>query len=412
MPAPAGAHATANGTANAPSRLRRLLLGAAGGMLAANTSGLAALAQEPAPASSSAGTGTPEVDSAIGARARYGAGMVGIALFVPPAASIYGRAASALIDGVRAARLRDGAGISVEVVEVDDDPIALHAHYDELRQRGFSMVIGPLTRDVVSAIATAGAPPLFTLALNQPEPGVSWPDNMLAFGLSIEAEAKQAATIACRQTHSAHERPLAAVVRNRTPLDERSAEAFAERWRSCGGDVYEAIEVEIPSAGRLRTQLEDLGADLFFVAGDATLARAVRIAMGPALPVYGTSRLNVGAIPVEPVDDAAAITDPAASHHSALDGVRLIDLPWRVQPDDSAVMAYTRAPDLNLELQKLYALGIDAFRVARLLIDRAPAIELDGVTGHLRLSPDGRNIEREGILAEYQEGVPVPVALR
>jgi len=92
-----------------------------------------------------------------------------------------------------------------------------------------------------------------------------------------------------------------------------------------------------------------------------------------------------------------------------LDGVRFVDLPWRVQPDAPAVMAYPRPADMNLELQKLYALGIDAFRIARLLVDRAPVIDLDGVTGRLRLSADGTMFTREGVLVEYRDGVIVPI---
>lgn len=417
MPGGSGVAQTAdaadNGTANVPCRSRRRLLGAAGSLLVAGTAGREALARESGSASLSSDAPALNGGSAADGRIRFGSGLIGIALFAPSATGIYGRAAGALIDGVRAARLRDGAGISVEVVEVDSDLIALRERYDELQQRGFSMVIGPLTRDVVSVIAAAGAPPLFTLALNQPDEGVIPPANMLTFGLSIEAEAAQAATVACTGAEAGRTtRPRAAVVRSRTPLDERSAEAFAERWRTCGGDIYEAIEVDVPSAGQLRTRLEGLGADLFFVAGDSTLARAVRVAMGPSVPVYGTSRLNAGMVPVDEATDGVTIGDSGSPGRSGLDGVRLIDLPWRVQPDASAVMAYTRAPDLNLELQKLYALGIDAFRIARLLIDRAPVIELDGVTGHLRLSPGGRSIERDGILAEYRDGVPVPIGLR
>jgi len=385
-------------TSTFPPLSRRSLLRAMIGGAALSAPAFSALAQGE--------TSTAEVEGrgiASRERTRFGTGPIGIGLFVPPTNGIYRRTTHALVDGVRAAHVRDGAGITVEVVEIDVDLIALRGLYDELQQRGFSMVIGPLTRDAVALIADSGAPPLFTLALNQVEGGTLAP-NMLALGLSIESEARQAASIAYDETALVVPRPRAALVHDDSSLGARSASAFAERWRNRGGDVYDPIEVVNASAARVRAQLAPLRADVWFVAGRPVLAQAVRVALGARTPIYGTSRLNSGAVLT---GDAAA--SPYAVRSPELDGVRLIDLPWRVQPDAPAVMAYPRPAEMNLELQKLYALGIDAFRVARLLVDRAPAIDLDGVTGRLRLSADGTTLEREGVLAEYRDGVLVPI---
>jgi hypothetical protein len=66
--------------------------------------------------------------------------------------------------------------------------------------------------------------------------------------------------------------------------------------------------------------------------------------------------------------------------------VRLLDLPWIVLPDHPAVMVYPRPLDTEqpLDMDRLYALGIDAFRVARELAlrDGSP-FGIDGVTGRL-----------------------------
>jgi len=104
-------------------------------------------------------------------RKLVGKGPVGVALLVPPDNGIYRRAAQALVAGVRAAHARDGATVTLEIIEIDEDVVPLRALYDELQQRGFSMVIGPLTRSAVSLIAQGGPPPVFTLALNQPKEG-------------------------------------------------------------------------------------------------------------------------------------------------------------------------------------------------------------------------------------------------
>ncbi|MFO1299481.1 MAG: penicillin-binding protein activator [Burkholderiaceae bacterium] len=88
-------------------------------------------------------------------------------------------------------------------------------------------------------------------------------------------------------------------------------------------------------------------------------------------------------------------------------------MPWQVQPDSVSVMAYPKPADLHMELQKLYALGIDALRLALQLLAGGTEVDLDGVTGRLRLTVrDGGAVDRAGVLAEYRAGVLVPLALQ
>jgi outer membrane PBP1 activator LpoA protein len=81
-------------------------------------------------------------------------------------------------------------------------------------------------------------------------------------------------------------------------------------------------------------------------------------------------------------------------------------MPWQVQPDHPAVMVYPRQAELNVELQKLYALGIDALRLGLVLLAGETRVDLDGVTGLLRLdlTRDAR-VDRLPLLAEYRDGV-------
>jgi outer membrane PBP1 activator LpoA protein len=72
-------------------------------------------------------------------------------------------------------------------------------------------------------------------------------------------------------------------------------------------------------------------------------------------------------------------------------------------------LAYAKAPaGFNVEMQRLYALGIDAFRVGRQLLGGSAAFELDGVIGRLRYDPQASpRIERQAVTAEYRNGTPV-----
>ena len=110
------------------------------------------------------------------------------------------------------------------------------------------------------------------------------------------------------------------------------------------------------------------------------------------MPVFATSLVYAGA------DDPVGNFD--------LNGVRFVDMPWLLTPDHPAVMIYPRpALPVSADLERLYALGIDAYRLS-LEIARLPApgtVHLDGVCGDLRLNED-RQFERTLVPAQFAGG--------
>ena len=100
-------------------------------------------------------------------------------------------------------------------------------------------------------------------------------------------------------------------------------------------------------------------------------------------------------------------------HLPELNGVRLLDIPWQLQPDHAAVMIYPRAvvdadQKRSADMERLYALGIDAFRVALLVAQQQKQFEVDGVTGRLKASfdKDGAHFTRIEPFAMYRDGLP------
>ena len=92
-----------------------------------------------------------------------------------------------------------------------------------------------------------------------------------------------------------------------------------------------------------------------------------------------------------------------------LDGVRVVEIPWLLTPDAPEFAAFPRRDFESDSLARLYALGLDAYRIAASFEDGPPAhFDLDGATGHIEL---GRNHEfqREGQLGIYRDGVLVPL---
>lgn len=353
-----------------------------------------------------------------------------IVLLVPPRNSDFGRAAAALRAGFRAAHERDGAAVPIEVIEGADDAATLAARYRELAARGTAVVVGPLTRSGVNALAQIGPLPVPTLALNQPDAERTLPPNALAFGLPIEGEARQVAQLAYAQAQAAAQRsarsvPRAAVISAASPLARRAAIAFYDAWREQGGVVDLPAEFEPRAAPELRGQLALADVDAVFVAGGADLVRAVRgataaqTASGTGAPVPGGSSTadaagEAGAaVPVYATSIASAALGPER-RLPELDGVRVVEMPWLVSPNHPSVAAFPKPQGMmaNRELQRLYALGIDAYRVAVEMVRQRPLAQLDGATGRLNHDGLSARLERAGVPSEYRNGMPAPLAVR
>ena len=139
-----------------------------------------------------------------------------------------------------------------------------------------------------------------------------------------------------------------------------------------------------------------------FAALDAAQAKQLREVIGNDAAMYGTGQMN----PVTLPERATAERAPE------LNGVRLLDIPWQLQADHAAVMIYPRqviAADQkrSADMERLYALGIDAYRVALQVAAGRKQFEVDGVTGRLKVGTDknGTHVERIEPYAVYREGL-------
>ena len=80
-------------------------------------------------------------------------------------------------------------------------------------------------------------------------------------------------------------------------------------------------------------------------------------------------------------------------------------MPWLLQPDHPAVMIYPRAnPPLEPDRERLYALGIDAFRLLNIMLTNSyrTALPLDGVTGRIHLI--NNQFQRDAMPAQLKQG--------
>jgi uncharacterized protein len=338
-----------------------------------------------------------------------GNGATKVVALLPSASGPFKWATAAVVAGMKAAHARDAGAISIEVLDSDDQLLETRSGladiYADLEARRVALVIGPLTRNSVNALTGIGRLPITTITLNQPDPEYPIVGNMIVYGLAIDSEASQVARASFDDTslRIPTRRPLkAAVVHNTTVQGKRGASAFIQVWQSLGGEIVSTTESDSKSLAQDKVLSISANAatkpDVVFLAVAADAAKGLKQNLPADAAVYGTSQLNSFV-----VGSGARLND--------FNGIRVVDMPWQIQADNIAVMAYPRASAQfsTLEQQRLYALGIDTYRIVRELVGQKGKFEIDGVTGRLRVDlSQSQRVERTGLVAEFRRGQPVP----
>ena len=316
-----------------------------------------------------------------------------IALLLPLGSHSFGTAAEAVKHGVMAAASIQAPPLPLRVYSTSHQTDKILAAYQQALQAGAQVVIGPLTRDAVTALAKSSLVQVPTLALNLPDNDNSLPRNLYLFGLSAEAEARQIARVAFDEGLK-----TATIISSGTPLAKRTQAAFLDQWQELGGKTVLQANVP-PDQERLAALHEDIlkhPADMIFLATDAQSARLARPYLDVTVPTYATSRIHDG--------------DDPTHNNVDLNGIHFVEMPWLLIPDHPAVMIYPRPePGHGVELDRLYGLGIDAFRLALILV-KNPLLQngvlLDGVTGQISLSD--QRFSRDLTEAQFRQGQATP----
>lgn len=313
-----------------------------------------------------------------------------IALLLPLKSASFGAAAEAFRHGFATAA-EFQPGLPVEIQATGDQSADILKAYRQSTQAGAALIVGPLTRDAVTVLLDESLTTP-TLALNSPDIHGPLPANLYVFGLNVESEARQVARLAFARKHRS-----AVTVTAQNALSKRVQAAFTDEWLKLGGVLVDRLSFPPNQSNhsKLRAALARLDTDMLFVAADAERARAVRPYLDASVPTYATSLVYGGR------GNAGSNID--------LNQMRFVEMPWFLQADHPAVLLYPRPTHpLPVELERFYALGIDAWRVATALLDRqilASSPVLDGVTGQIVL--DARHFNRELTAAEFRQGEAV-----
>ena len=343
-----------------------------------------------------------------------------IALLLPQEGQL-ASVARALRDGFLAAHYQaQQAGQNPpEVLLYDSSRLSsLDDFYRQAQADGVQLVVGPLEKPLVKQLSERPQLPLTTLALNYSDAGREAPAQLFQFGLAAEDEAREVA----RRAWADGMRSAVALV----PQGEwgnRVLAAFQQSWQAAGGNLIAAEHVDQPvelaqqiadllqlrqSEARAKRLQSTLGTplaalparrqdiDFIFLAATPQQAQQIKPTLAfqyaGDLPVYATSHLYTGG------------QNP--TQYQDLEGIRFCETPWLLDANDPLRQQVDQQwPQAAGSLGRLYAMGVDAFRLAPRLsqLKALPDSRVEGLSGNLSLN-QAQRIERQLPWAEFRGG--------
>jgi len=327
----------------------------------------------------------------------------------------------ALRDGIMAAYY-EAKQAGAEVPEINIYDTAQTNDFWQLYKQaildGNEMVIGPLTKSHVERLQSEERLPVPTLALNYGlRDKTENPEQLFQFGLAVEDEADLAALYARQQGYKS-----AIALLPKGQWGERVFKRFSSTWQQQGGHLIEAqffngkgdynrvisrlLAVD-DSERRARSLKRQLGesiefqarrrqdVDFIFVAALPEQARQIKptLAFNFAndLPMIATSQIYSG--------------KPSRSKDRDLNNVVFCDIPWMLENTPLKKSVHALWPQSRGGLDRLYALGVDAFRLYPRLgqIKVLRHSSIPGVTGELAMDEYGQ-IVRTLPFAVFENG--------
>jgi len=355
-----------------------------------------------------------------------------IALLLPASGPL-AKAAEAVRDGFFAAyfyRLNKTWQPVIQVYDSGTRTDTMLTAYRQAVADGAGIVVGPLDRDDVKALAHGGDESIQsvtvpTLALNYVDNAnglTGAPGHLYQFGLAPEDEARAAAERAWLEG-----RRNAIAFVQKGDWGDRVLHAFKTRFEALGGTVIDTQSYD-PASSDFATPLRKLlgvtetktrarttkidpaipeppkrrqDMDFIFLSAFTQQARQIRPHLlfyyAGDVPVYTTSHVYTGKL------DRNADAD--------LNGLMFSDMPWVLDAESPQPLqrAITRLwPQSAEQFKRLYALGVDAYNLIPLLsrMSADPGERMAGETGNLRMD-EAQRIHRELRWARFVEGEPL-----
>lgn len=309
----------------------------------------------------------------------------------------------------------------IEVIDASTEAAQFNLQYQQAIQNGAEFIVGPLSKDLINILQRQEQLQVPTLTLNYGDDIAEPVLNLYQFGLRPEDEAEQIADFALAQ-----DRHHAVTLVPDTDWGARLQSAFAKRFEALGGrvvgaevypskknDYSAAIKklLNLTSSNQRHTILQQVigtkaefdprrrqDIDMIFIAANSRQARLIKPQLkfhhAQGLPVFATSSIAAG--------KRNADTD------RDLDEIQFVDIPWKLNNTGSRDYQQVNKlwPDDGDRFGRLYALGIDSYRVIpslrRLMIH--PEESTSHHTGQLSVDKNGR-VRRQLLMATYEKGL-------
>ncbi len=261
---------------------------------------------------------------------------------------------------------------------------------------GAQMIIGPLTRDEVTAVFAQGDLGIPVLALNRGSDAP--PTGSASFALLPDDEGLFAA-----DRFAARGQLKVLVFTQADDSVQRALASFREQLRARGGEIVGEIAID-DSASDLAGKL------LPYIVADR-MPTGIFMPLRPAQARVVAAQLKLSPLAALPrVSTSVILGGGTVKLDDVLNGIEYPEVPWLLGSRSGYPDASALAGKLNSATgasQRLFAFGLDAWKLVAYL-DRFgtdPGYSLPGATGDLRLDSFGV-IQRDPNWAEISSGRP------
>ncbi|MEJ5059866.1 MULTISPECIES: penicillin-binding protein activator [unclassified Pseudomonas] len=293
----------------------------------------------------------------------------------------------------------------------------LDEFYRKAQADGVQLVVGPLEKPLVKQLSTRPQLPITTLALNYSE-GEQGPPQLFQFGLAAEDEAREVSRRA--RADGLHR---AAIMVPKGEWGDRVLRAFSQDWQANGGSIVATERVDQP------VQLAQQIADMFQLRQSEGRAKSLQSTVGSTVAAQPSRRQDIEFIFLAATPQQAQQIKPtlnfqyagdvpvyATSHvfsasgdvnqYNDMNGIRFCETPWLLDANDPLRKQVTAQwPQAASSLGRLYAMGVDAYRLAPRLgqLKALPDSRIEGQSGSLGMTQNQR-VVRQLPWAEFVNG--------
>ncbi|MDG4867332.1 penicillin-binding protein activator [Guyparkeria sp. 1SP6A2] len=316
--------------------------------------------------------------------------------------------------GIEYSRETSAIDLDRELIHIDTGTTLLGAQaaLEQAQRAGAAVIIGPLLKEQIGALASLPDDGPLAIALNAPAGDMPLPRGVISYSLSPEQDA---AAVAARMWADGHRRVVVFAASN--PLGQRAGAAFTEAFTLQGGEIVDRktfatdqtdfstelrslLQVKTEEDGPFQPEIRDDVDAIFIASSGSELSLVV-----PQLNYFGAENLPRYSLGLT----YSGNRDPQGDADK--DGVIIPIAPLLLAstagPDHPLRIPYERA-QLAGSLPRLFAFGADAARLASRVDTLLKGGVVAGFTGELSVTSTGL-VHREPHWGQFQDGLLQPL---